>query len=294
MRSFRRLHCVLMFVTILAGLALVTGCDSDQPLQVGEQTVAITFEGGNARAPAITVFDMFLDNNGDNIPDDGQFYLWCIRVPNTLTTPTGAPIQFGVEAKVLRAGETVAEIITDVSSRATNANLTGYDVQATSFGAVAFPVTVNNGPGGTPQTYKHCQTTGPFAAFPPGCRIPRRTSPFLREVVLATSNPVSDFNPQMYGWGSGLCSRGDPGPEVVDGNAGGLELQIQKGDTLLVTMRRGPKPPQLIDQNGNSLFVGEPLLSATVSLDGAIVSPNGQTTTAAALNATSAFSLTTR
>jgi len=292
MRSFRRLFCVLVLVAALGG------CDSDQPLQVGTQTVALTVDGGNVQGSTIDVYIYFLDNDGDLVPDNGELYDFCWRtpgLPNPASPPSG-PVGFGIEVKVLRAGSTEPEVLTAPGAIAVDANIAEYDPtaipniplpsnQASPNLNFREPLVVGM------DTYRFCGAGG---AFPAGCTQGVRTSVFSRRVVSQTSNPLTTADPMRFTLGNGLCSLGDPGPAVVDGAPSPFTVDVEKGDTVIVTLKRGTFPPELIDENDMTLFQGQPSVSGSLTLDGLSVTATGSTTTAGVLGSTVSFSLTTR
>jgi hypothetical protein len=62
----------LASLTLLAVcLVLAAGCDSDPPLQASEeQQVDILISAVDARVALLNAWDLFEDQNGDDLPDD--------------------------------------------------------------------------------------------------------------------------------------------------------------------------------------------------------------------------------
>ena len=285
MRLIRRLACVMLLT------ALVVSCDSDDPLSVGTQTFTIQVDATSAQANQFRVHDFFEDTDGDGQPDNGLF-LWCQFFPSAGATgnPNEVPWEFAIEVKVLRAGETVAEFITSSGAAAPDANLTSYDSLETIFPISPGDITVDDN--GTLRTFKFCPD--PFVTDPLCSRTARLLTAGHRDVVMATSNPLNTIDSVTYAYGSGLCSEGDPGPAEIDGNPKPLDVEIQKGDTVIVTIKRGDLPPEMRDGSGAPTITVPPSLSATTFLDGNQITPDGDTTTDPTVGSTISFTFTSR
>ncbi len=237
---------------LLAGIAaLGASCDSTQPDQVESQILELEIIGilNQGQVRTFNVYDMYLDNDGNGVSDDGQMYLWCTSAAQA-DDPGSVPWPISVRVSVLRAGESEPVAVTS---------------------AQAFLDTVSS---------TRTETNPPVAAasIPPRPDItlgmntyafdPKYRSTATRaEVLAATSNPLSTAQPATYPYGSGLCSIFDPGPGDIDGQAQPFTLEIGKGDTVIVESRKGLESPLFLP-NGQGALFAEPLIRAFVSLDG--------------------------
>ncbi|HKQ61344.1 MAG TPA: hypothetical protein VJS92_08620 [Candidatus Polarisedimenticolaceae bacterium] len=259
---------------VLLALVGLAGCDTEQPLRVQSQTVAIDFFGASGTIRNVDAYDMTEDGN------PGAQWLWCedLGAGRTTFVPDLIPWNFALRVTILRAGTVTRENLTDSGSLNPVNNISQYDTRAPFLGQ-------------TPAAPAHIGAT----SITVGTRTfrfanPRQLTGARREVVAATSNPLSDMDPGTYGLGSGLCSTFDPGPASVDGVV--LPFTIDdfgSGDTLFVEVSRSGTPPQGI------VVTSQPTLSAAVFVDGRRTENlNGTTSVPATAGATFAFSFTSR
>jgi len=263
-------------------VALSGACDSTQPLQVEEQSLALSFQAVNAITKTFNVWDVFEDNNGDELPDNGMTYLWCETVPpNQNLPPATVPWNFSVRIKILRAGETVAEVLTSTAALSATANVANYDTSAPFLGATpakADRCTVNNN-----------GTACPAGSSPPAggsrfrFRNPRRQRGANLTLMTSVASPLftqvkDDVTPNL-GLGQGLCSAGNPGPSSIDGMAPPYTLTIHKGDTVIVEARMSNNAPTggglsaLLADGGTAPNA----LSGAMTLDGRAINLRGTT-----------------
>jgi len=239
---------------VLLFAALLSGCDTTQPLQLDEQTYELQFDGRGASVPTYDVWDQYEDQNGNGEPDPGEpMQLFCSdqSAPDSIN-PTSAPFTFTVKVSILRAGQTVKEQITSANALAFGANLTGYDDPSNIIQGV------------TPDKAPIVEDGRTFIF-----RNPRRVSAVNRDVVLATINTLNQLNPAVYFLGNGLCSTGDPGEAMIDSEPQPMAIVLRKGDTIIVEARRGIDPPVGIP------YISEPSIRALFLLDGREVGVRG-------------------
>ena len=264
-------------VGLLSLLALVGGCDTTQPLQLTEQPFEFEVRGVTASINSYAVWDMYEDLNGNGQHDaDEQLYLFCQDTGVVTIAPFSAPFPFTVELSVLRAGETEVELLTSSAALNQASNMTIYDDSAPIMGITATksPITIDDG--GVLRTFRFINEN-------------RRLVTGAREEVLAaTTNPLHDFAPQTYPLGNGLCSTSYPGPPRLDDQPQPRPIVLNKGDTLVVELRRGTAPPPGVVFNQN----GQPRIRATLLLDGREVSVRGETVTTAEPGSGIKFSFT--
>ena len=145
---------------VLAVLS-ASSCDSDQPLQVGEQSGLLEIVASGARVPRFFTWIIYEDTNQDMNPDDSDgdgnttddpddVTLWCDAPGGTETTgfPLSVPWTYGLEVSIKRAGETTEEMQTSVQALSTAFNRAPYDPQEPNnfeTGPGIFPVTHDRG-----------------------------------------------------------------------------------------------------------------------------------------------------
>jgi hypothetical protein len=117
---------------LILGLLVLTGCDSDEPLQVQEQMAAIEFVAPGANVNAYDVFEVYEDSNGDTLPDDfdgdgeGDIDFFCsFRGENT--SLTNMAWEYALDISVLRDGEVVPVRLTSDAAAGVNGNRTPFD-----------------------------------------------------------------------------------------------------------------------------------------------------------------------
>ena len=272
MRFARRLAVLPLLV------ALTASCDSTQPLQLEEQTAQLSFKAVGALTQTFEVWDVFEDNDGDELPDDGQTYVWCENSFATLP-PSTVAWNFSVDVQILRAGETVPENVTSDEARSSKGNVAAYDTAAPFLGA-------------TQQKSDICTSGGDQAACPPGSqppaggsryrfRNPRRQNGANVALAFAEASPlfneIFDDTTVERGLGQGLCSVGNSGPANIDGGPQPLEIVINKGDTVIVKARLANVAPSMSGLNELIGAGGIPptSLSGTMTLDGRPITLNG-------------------
>jgi hypothetical protein len=232
-------------------LALGGGCDTTQPLQIDVESYQLEIRTlSQNRLPFYNVYYMV----EDGVPD--QVYLFCIET-TVEGAPNSIPWNFSATVEILRAGETVPEVI--VSSIDLGDNMTPYDSQVLTEGIpTQNPITIDDG--GVLRT---------FSFMDPA---PRRMMVAHEEVQQAETNPLYEFDAVTYGLGDGLCSTGYPGPASVAGTPLPLTIEIRKGDTLIVQARKSELQPL-----GTWYLDGEPQLVGRLLLNGLPVEVRGET-----------------
>lgn len=252
MRSAWRLAGLLSLVL------LVGGCDTTQPLQLNEQTFELEVRGVTAIIASYDVWDMYEDLNLNGQRDDNEpLYLFCKTKNAQIILSRSVPYSFAIELSVLRADQTEPEVITSDQSFQLASNLTLYDDSDPRYGSTAErdPITLSN------RTFRFIN--------------PRLVSAARQEVLAATVNPLYTLAPATYGLGNGLCSRAYPGDARIDNQLQPTPITLNKGDTLLVKLRRGDTAPLGLALLPN----GEPAIRATLLLNGRAVVVRGETLT---------------
>ncbi len=281
MRFAARLTGVLLLIVGLAG------CDKAQIAQLASQNASITITVVGTDAELFNVWDLNETTNLDMTPgpDDPTVYLYCEPVPvgplqPPRMIPVQAPWQHSVRVSVLRADSTEFEQISDDLYQSSTSNLTPYDNQVIfgnnvgkpNLGIMAGTCTVS---GTSCQLDIHC--TGGVGDVCAGFVLrtfvwssPRQMTTVNRTVVLATSNPLNDINPQTYGFRNGLCSVSvDPGPSSVAGAPQPFVFELGKGDTIKVEARKAvASPPGLVNEVGQPLTLIEPVIVGRLAIDG--------------------------
>ncbi len=258
MRFAARLAGVLL---LLAGLA---GCDKAQIAQLQSQVATITIEAVGTDAELLNVWDVFEDADLDGVSDDGMTYLFCEAVPvpvgfPPIMVPASPPWNHSIRVSILRADATAFEDITDPMYLTPANNLTPYDDVVLFGNLVAKP---------NPFPF---QTS--FFRF----TNPRQMTTVSREVVLATSNPLTSLSPATFGYKFGLCSvAADPGPARLAGAPAPFVFDLGKGETLRIEARKATQPPTgLADPSGNPLTFIEPTLIGRLTIDGVPITDVG-------------------
>ena len=283
MRFAARLTGVLLLIVGLAG------CDKAQITQLESQNATITITAIDTLAELFNVWDFteITDLDMMNGPDDPTVYLYCESVP-VFGSPPPPPIQIPVQTawqhslrvSVLRADSTEFEQISDDMYLSSTSNLTPYDNQVIFGNSVGKPnLGIMAGTcaisGTSCQLDIHC--TGGVGDVCAGFVLrtfvwssPRQMTTVNRTVVLATSNPLNDINPQTYGFRNGLCSVSvDPGPSSVAGAPQPFVFELGKGDTIKVEARKAvASPPGLVDEVGQPLTLIEPVIVGRLAIDG--------------------------
>ena len=254
----------IALVAVATAAFLTCSCDTTQPLQLDEQTFQLTFAAVGAQSFNFNVYDGFEDANGDAQPDDTNgdgtpdLFLHCLtRNPDSLNShlsnPASIPWGYTVSISILRAGETVPELVTSTASATDPGfSVTTYDTSNAPLGAVPpapSPVTVQG------RTFQF--------------RNGRILSQTRREVVAQTTSPLIELDPGTYGAvGSGRCSSFDPGPAIVDRGTSSVyprQIVLGKGDTVTIQAFVSPIPtPGIIVRNPLSA----PSLSSSFTLNG--------------------------
>lgn len=251
---------------LLAGLACllaaVAGCDTTQPLQTGEQTLEINFTASNASAYQYDVWDEFLDLDGDGEFDEGSETMqrtcelvMVVQVPGNPAAPvsestSSVPWPYSLEIRLIRAGETEAEVITTTDALDSQFNLTPYD----DWQAVSQPIPSN------------CRNNPDLVCLPLG-RVTAANqlvveSTFSQDDIFRCPGfPIADPIPRMDGT---VAAPGTPPFSVT----------VNKGDTVIVNARKhieGVAGVELVTVN-------DPTLNGFIFLDGLPVTPQGVTT----------------
>ncbi len=214
MRSVRSLLCLLV------GVVAFTGCDSEQPAQVLTSIASIEMSATNSVVKAMHTWNVFEDNDNNNVPDDGQTYLWC-EFPASGTSqtsvPTSVPWSFSTEVSIIRAGTTVREVITSENATAKNFNIAQYDRTS---------VTNSVTPTKPPQI-----VNGRLFKF----TMPRRHPSVRYELMNAVKSPLANLTGATFG--NGVCSAGTPGEARLDSVPLPYMIELNKGDTIIVKAR---------------------------------------------------------
>lgn len=253
--------------------ALVTlGCDSDQPLQVGARNFTLTVSAPSATVPVYDVWDVFEDNNDDQLPDDQpgngpDVTLWCELAAGT-GSPTSIPWHFLADIRVLRAGDLTPERITSNAAQNFGTNLSLYDQAVLGGNFQARPPLP---PGVVPDT------SGRITVFDNSLMISRsfrfanarRLTIGNRDLILSEGNFLNGIS-GIFG---GVCPSIDLEPAGIDGEPFPYTVELAKGDTIIVDIRRFPQAP------AGLVVETTPTLSATVQLDGFAVAVQGTTDT---------------
>jgi hypothetical protein len=232
-------------------LALAAGCETTQPLQIDEETYELQLLcDPNDRLPAYDVWAM----TEDGVPE--VVYLFCESAGEFEVE--SIPWNFSIEVEILRAGATAPEEVTTSDALDPLTNLTKYDWSEPVYGVTPSksPITIDDG--GNLRTFSF----EPIARFSAANEL----------VMMSISNPLSDFDPNTYGLGDGLCSNHYPGPAGIDGMAQPVSLQIRKGDTLIVQARKDVDHPQGFNYLGDN----QPLIEGQLLLDGQEVTVRGE------------------
>ncbi len=274
MRFAARLTGVLLLIVGLAG------CDKAQIAQLESQNATITITAIDTLAELFNVWDFteITDLDMLNGPDDPTVYLYCESVP-VFGSPPPPPIQIPVQTawqhslrvSVLRADSTEFEQITDDMYLSSSSNLTPYDDQVISGNNVTkSDLTVMDGT--VLRTFHWNNGTK------------RQLTSINRNVIVATSNPLNDFDPVTYGFRNGLCSVSiDPGPSSLAGAPQPFTFELGKGDTLKVEARKAVDSLGFVDQMGNPLTVIEPKLVGRLAIDGTNITNLGGDASSAAV-----------
>ena len=225
-------------------LILMSSCDSEQPQEIGSQTMQILVEAGNASAGVYDTWEQYYDVDNNGIPDETDpagtllpepVFVVCRRATATgggeLFGSGSTPWNYALEISVIRAGTTVHERLTTTEALNATFNLTPY--------AEGFLNGAQQPGGDCPQ----------FAV----CNFIARVLGTHRLVVDSTfpTCPGSPGlgEPRM----SGTLANPLPAPFTLD---------LEKGDTILVKARKSITPPE-----GVELF-SAPVLLGSVFLNG--------------------------
>jgi hypothetical protein len=255
------------FVGLLLLLAVVGGCDTTAPLQIEEQTYELEIVGTSVGPiPVYEVYDMYEEGVG-------EYFLFCETDVGFLLTPSSAPWNFSIQIEILRAGETEPEIITSGGALDPDVNLTLYDQNPAIIGGLGDKDSITIGEAPNTRTF-HFEN-------------PRRLTVASEEVMMATTNPLSEALPDTYGLGAGLCSNAYPGPASLDGMPHPISIVLNKGDTLLIQARKSDTSPA-----GVWFLPNEAAIRGDLLLDGNTVSVRGQNSSSTATGAGFSFSFT--
>jgi hypothetical protein len=139
-----------------------SSCDTEQPLQIGEQDGMLTIRANGAGMPRYFTWLVFRDNDGNNVPDDvngdgveddNDKTLWCELdnsngIPNT-ASPFSVPWTYSLKVSVLRAGQTTPELLTSTNAIGDTFNRAPYDESepghALNNPTTPFPVSFDRG-----------------------------------------------------------------------------------------------------------------------------------------------------
>ena len=147
---------------VLAALAAAS-CDSDQPLQLGEQNGRLEIIAGGAETEDFHTWILTEDSDGDGLPDDidgdgeADRTLWCEIVKTTSGTispgnPISVPWTYSLRVSVIPAGETTAQLLTSEEAQQDTFNKAPYDTLESSH--------VESAPPSIPVTHARGTCTG--------------------------------------------------------------------------------------------------------------------------------------
>ncbi len=229
-------------LALMVLLLASAGCDTKQPTVTGDQTFSVDFTTSNAVVTMWDLWDVFNDTNPkDGQPDDtdgdGEPELFGIlcresrdNMNNRITSSAGSvPWYFAVEIEVIRAGSTVSEQMTTVTSGSTpSSNQTPFDDRVLLGQSPACPANVGGCPPGADFLFLN----------------PRRMSSANQFLFEGAGGPQRFDCPNLASIGNeGL---NDPaGAGVPPRSPLPFEFTIGKGDTVVVRARRGGQPPGL-------------------------------------------------
>jgi hypothetical protein len=121
---------------LVLALALASGCDSDQPLEISDRNASLRFVASNATVKRFDVWEMWEDSDGvpgpDDVNDDGveDTWRWC-QLPGPVDQQTGiatsVPWTYSLRVSVLPAGEANFVPVTSSSALQDGNNRAGYD-----------------------------------------------------------------------------------------------------------------------------------------------------------------------
>lgn len=286
---------------MLLAIALGPGCDSDTPLQAGEQTLGLRVTATNAVVRTIDVWNVFEDQNNDEMPD-GMVTLWCQLVfdndPMTSDDPhrrtaISVPWTFAIQISVLREGASERELLTSPEALEPRTNIAEYDTSVVL--GVANPQPLGFGA----STVLLDGSGAPCGAGSPGCTRyrfanARRLTAANFDVIHSDTNLLHQLNPALF---NGVCQDlvlpGASGadlsyytPPMIDDQVPPHTVTLGQGDTLFVEARRFDFPPPGFVVDGQAMPMQEVMLytpaglAATITLDGlALSSLQGTTST---------------
>jgi hypothetical protein len=255
----------LRFLGIVLLLALGGGCDTTQPLQIDLESYQLEIIGESQSTLAFYNVYYMVE---DGVPD--QVYLFCRQA--TVLRVDSVPWNFSVQVEVLRNGETIMEEI--VSSLDVGDNLTPYDEQVYTEGI----------PTQNPITFDTGTELRTFRFNNPA---PRRMAVSNQEVMAAVTNPLYELDPATYGIGNGLCSLGYPGDPGILGTPQPIDIELAKGDTLVVQARKATVAP-----SGTWYLTTQPKIEGRLLLNGLEVDVTGDTKSTTDPGAGISFSFT--
>lgn len=274
----RRFLC--LYAAIGAVLFAGAGCDSVQPDQLTAQMFSMNVRAtiSNTSVTTFNTYTMFRDNDADSQPDDvdadgsPDTWLWCKTTTTQTLTPNSVPWPYLIEVRIVRQGSTSTELITTFAASQTPASFANADTSPAIVGSIPTQAPIVSGP----DTYR----------FTPR----NRTSALRADVLAATSNPLSDNNAATYPFGAGRCSTMQVPIGLVDGAPAPFMLEIEKGDTVVVTARKAESSAL----EGTAINVGaQPALQAEISLDGRpLTSVSGSTVSSPGIGGSFNFSFT--
>jgi hypothetical protein len=128
----RRAVCLAPLV--LTALVLA-GCDTDDPLVIGQQAIELTMTANNATTTQFLTWIIYEDNDNDFVPDDsdgnavenedGDVSLWCQA--DGSGNPTSVPWGYSLSVTVIREGQTLVEQLTSDDAATDAFNTAPYD-----------------------------------------------------------------------------------------------------------------------------------------------------------------------
>jgi hypothetical protein len=226
----------MRFAARLAGVFLLTaclvGCDKAQVAQLESQMATISIAVVGTDAELLNVWDLIEDSDLDGQPDDGIVYLFCETIfqqgsppPPPRTVSVEPPWNHSLRISILRADSTEFEQLTDDTYLNTSANLTPYDDQVLGGNQIFKP------------------DIFPFMGSNFRFSNSRQMSTVNRNVVVATTNPLTALDPSTYNYKNGLCSVStDPGPSSFGGAPNRLRSYLVKATQSRSKLARQFRP----------------------------------------------------
>jgi hypothetical protein len=153
---------------LLLSLVALSGCDTDQPLEIVAQDAQLSFLGPGAQVDQFNTWIVTEDSDNDGVADDvdgdgvtGDESLWCELRPD-VGSPSSVPWTYSLRIRLLRAGQTDAVTITSLDAASDTFNRLGYDeLESTHFASNPSQIVVTHARGA-------CSGNGAIVCNPDG------------------------------------------------------------------------------------------------------------------------------